>query len=146
MATTVLDLPMFDQESVVKCWGIISYEIHETQFQIPVPPILLSIVETIDSSCVKFLHENEYGAILALKNTSAIEKSVNVRFSRNDRDDKDDEKNGFDNKLFHFLTVKIFAKVRGNLFLMKEHGSLMYCLIEIQSIDANEAHIKIFAR
>lgn len=138
----VLDLPMFDQEPAVKCSGIISYEIHETQFQIPVPPIQLSVVETIDSSSIKFLHENEYGVILALKNTSAIEKDVNVQFSIEKRDDR----NGFDNQLFRFLTAKIFVKIRDNLFLMKEHGSLMYCLIEIQSIDVNEANIKIFVR
>lgn len=143
MATIVLDLPMFDQEPVVKCWGIISYEIHETQFQIPVPPIQLSIVETIDNSCIKFLHENECGAILALKNTSAIEKDVNVQFLKSERDNKDDQNS---NKLVRFLIAKIFAKVRGNLFLMKEDGSLMYCLIEIQSIDVNEANIRIFAR
>lgn len=132
----VLDLPMFDQENVVECWGIISYEIDETQFQIPVPPIQLSIVETIDSSCIKFLDENKYGAILVLKSTSTIEKIVNIQFSRDDQD-------GFGNKLCHFLTAKNFAKVCSNVFLVKEHGSLMYCLVEI---DVNEANIRIFAR
>lgn len=138
IATMVLDLPKFDQEPVVKCWGIISYEIDETQFQIPLPPIQLSIVETIDSSCIKFLDENKYGAILVLKSTSTTEKIFNIPFSRDDQ--------GFGNKLCRFLTAKNFAKVCGNVFLMKEHGSLMYCLVEIQSIDVDEANIRIFAR
>lgn len=145
MATMVLDLPIFDQEPVVKCWSIISYEIDETQFQIPVPPIQLSIAETIDSSCVKFLDKNKYGAILALKSTSTIEKIVKVQFSRDDPDDQDDQ-NGSGNELFRFLTRKTFAKICNNVFLMKEHGSLMYCLVEIRSIDVDEANISIFAR
>lgn len=146
VATMVLDLPTFDQEPVVKCWGIISYEIDETQYQVPVPPIQLSIVRTIDSSCIKFLNESEYGAILALKSTSTIEKIINVKFSRDDRNTQEDSQNGFSNKLFRFLTAQIFVKVRSNVFLVKEHGSLMYCLIEIKTIDVDQANIKIFAR
>lgn len=142
VATMVLDLPKFDQEPVVKCWGIISYEIDETQFQIALPPIQLSIAETIDSSCIKFLDENEYGAILALKSTSTIEKIVNIQFSRDDQDDQ----NRSGNKLFRFLITKTFAKICNNVFLMKEHSSLMYCLVEIQSMDFEEANIMIFAR
>ncbi|XP_039314492.1 uncharacterized protein LOC105193135 isoform X2 [Solenopsis invicta] len=145
VATTVIDLgcyPMFDQEPVVKCWGIISYEIDDTQFQIPVPSIQLSIKKTLDSSCIKFLDERRYNTILALKSTSTIEKVVNVCFSRDDQDDQ----NGSGNELFHFLIRRTFAKVYDNVFLMKEHGSLMYCLIEVQSIDVKEARIRIFAR
>lgn len=153
MATMVLDLgcyPMFDQEPAVKCWGIISYEIDETQFQIPVPSIQLSIIETIDSSFLKFLDESKY-VILALKSTSVIERIVNVHLSRADQDDQDDQdaqddENRSGNILFHFLTAKIFTKICGNIFFMKEHGSLMYCLIEVQSIDVDEANIRIFAR
>lgn len=141
-ATMVLDLPAFEQEPVVKCCGIISYEIAETQFQIPVPPIQLGIVDTLDSSCIKFLDKNECGAILALKTTSTAEKVVNVRFSRDDRDDANEP----GDKFFRFLTARLFAKIRDNVFLMKEHGSLMYCLLEIRSIDADEASIRTFAR
>ncbi|XP_011871300.1 PREDICTED: uncharacterized protein LOC105563907 [Vollenhovia emeryi] len=141
VATLVLDLPMFDQGPVVKCLGLISYEINETQFQVPVPPIHLSIGETIDRSCIKFLDENDNGAILALKSTSAIERIVNVQFTS-----RQDDQTGFGNQLFRFFTAKIFIKIRDNVFWVKEHGSLMYCLVEIQSIDADKATIRIFAR
>ncbi|EGI69086.1 hypothetical protein G5I_02258 [Acromyrmex echinatior] len=143
VATMVLDLPTFDQEPVIKCWGIISYEIDETQFQIPLPTIELSIDETINSSCIRFLNENGRNAILALKSTSTIEKIFNIR--TDDRDNQDD-RNGFGNKFFRFLTARTFTKVWDNVFLVKEHGCLMYCLIEIQSIDVNKANIRIFAR
>jgi len=143
VATMVLDLPMFDEEPVVKCWGIISYEIDETQFQIPVPSILLSIAETIDS--IRFLDESGHSAILALKSTSTIERIFNVQFLRDDQNNQNNQ-NESGNKLFRFLTVKTFTKVYDNVFLMKEHGCLMYCLIEVQSIDVDEAKIKIFAR
>ncbi|KAL0111212.1 hypothetical protein PUN28_012842 [Cardiocondyla obscurior] len=139
----VLDLPMFDQKSVVECWGIISYEIDEIQFQIPVPTIQLSVVKTIDSSYVKFLAENEKAAILVLKSTSTVEKIVKIQFSG---DSRNDEGNANCSELFCFLTDKIFTRVRGNVYLGQEHGSLMYCLIEIQTIKADEANIRIFAR
>ncbi|KAL6262680.1 hypothetical protein P5V15_005473 [Pogonomyrmex californicus] len=145
VATMVLDLPTFDQKSVVECWGIISYKIDETQYQIPVTPIRLSIAETINSSCMKFLNENEHGAILALKGTSIVEKIVNIQFSKNEQDNRD-ENRASNKKLFHFLTTRTFAKIYGNVFLIKEHGSLMYCLIEVLLIDVNEANIRIFAR
>jgi len=143
VATMVLDLPMFNEEPVVKCWGIISYEIDETQFQIPVPSILLSIAETIDS--IRFLDESGHNAILTLKSTSTIERIFNVQFLRDDQNNQNNQ-NESGNKLFRFLTAKTFTKVYNNVFLMKEHGCLMYCLIEVQSIDVDEAKIRIFAR
>ncbi|KYN33189.1 hypothetical protein ALC56_12522 [Trachymyrmex septentrionalis] len=142
VATMVLDLT-FDQESVIKCWGIISYEIDETQFQIPLPTTELSIDETINNSCIRLLNEDERSAILALKSTSTIEKIFNIQ--TDDRDNQDD-RSGFGNKFFRFLTVRTFTKIWNNVFLVKEHGCLMYCLVEIQSIDVNKANIKIFAR
>ncbi|XP_011699523.1 PREDICTED: uncharacterized protein LOC105456872 isoform X2 [Wasmannia auropunctata] len=144
VATMVLDLPTFDQVPVVKCWGIISYEIDETQFQIPLPPIQLSIVKTIDSSCMRLLDKSRHSGILALKSTSTVEKIVNVQFSWDDRDDRDDQMSL--NKLCRFLTAITFTKVCDNVFLVKEHGSLTYCLVEVQSIDADETNIRIFAR
>jgi len=135
VATVVLDLPMFDGGSVVNCWGTISYEIDETQLQIPVPPVQLTIIETIDASCIKLLNENQHRAILALKSTSSIEKTVKVPFAT------DGSK-----QLFHFLATKSFSRVHSDVFLVEEHGSLMYCLVEVQSIDEAQASIRIFAR
>ncbi|XP_012543711.1 uncharacterized protein LOC105841128 [Monomorium pharaonis] len=150
VATMVLDLgcyPMFDKEPVVECWGIISYEIDETQFQIPVPPIQLSITETINSSCIKFLDKNKYDAILAVKSTSAIERVINIKFvdGRFDQDTQDDQSDTVA-KFFSFLTAKTFTKICDHIFLMKEHGFLMYCLLEVQSINYEKANIRIFAR
>lgn len=153
VATTVLDLPTFDRKSVSECWGTISYEIGETQFQIPVPPVQLTIDKMSDCSCMKFLNENELNAILALKSTSSAEKIVNINFSKDNKDDSDDEDDSCDlyelgkKKIFHFLTAKTFVKIYDDVFLMKEHGSLMYCLIELEwSSNADEVNVRIFAR
>jgi len=137
VATVVLDLPMFDGDSVVDCWGTISYEVDETQLQIPVPPVQLSIAETIDASCncIKLLNENKHKAILALKSTSSTEKTVKIPLARNGS-----------TELFHFLASKAFLTIYNDVFFVKEHGSLMYCLIELQSIDEGYASIRIFAR
>ncbi|XP_012231143.1 uncharacterized protein [Linepithema humile] len=140
VATMVLDLPTFDRESVVEYWSTISYEIDEIQYQIPVPPIQLTIAETIDSSCIKFLEENEHSAVLALKSTCNAESIV--RLLKNNQDEYESWKKQF----FHFLGTKAFERVCSDIFLVKEHLSLMYCLIEIQSITVNEMSVKIFAR
>ncbi|KYM97725.1 hypothetical protein ALC62_11585 [Cyphomyrmex costatus] len=145
VATMVLDLPTFDQQPVIKCWGIISYEMEETQFQIPLPTTELSVVETVNNSCIKFLNENEHSTILALKSVSTIDKIFNIQFSRDDRDNRDD-RNRFNNKLFRFFTARTFTKVWDNVFLVKEHSSLMYCLVEVQLVDVDKANIRIFAR
>lgn len=142
VATTVLDLPTFDRESVVDCWGTISYKIDDTPFQMPVPLVQLSAVETIDSSCIKLLDENEHSAILCLKSTSSVESVVNVCFSS-----AGDSRDGSERKqLFRFLIERAFEKVHGDVFVVKTHGTLMYCLVEVLSIDADQANIRIFAR
>lgn len=152
MATTMLDLPTFDRKSVSECWGTISYEIGETQFQIPVPPVQLTIDKINDCSCMEFLNENELNAMLALKSTSSAEKIVNIRFSEDNEDDLNVEDlcdlyNLGKKKIFYFLSAKTFVKIYDDVFLMKEHGSLMYCLIELEwSSNANEVNVRIFAR
>ncbi|KMQ91930.1 hypothetical protein RF55_8147 [Lasius niger] len=153
MATMVLDLPTFDRKSVSECWATISYEIGETQFQIPVPPVQLTIDEISDCSCMKFLNQNELSAILALKSTSSAEKIVNVRFSKDNQDNSDDQDDSCDDlyesgkkQLFHFLTAKTFVKIYNDVFLVKEHGSLMYCLIELDWSSNTEVNVRIFAR
>ncbi|EZA52676.1 hypothetical protein DMN91_001578 [Ooceraea biroi] len=142
VAVIVLDLPTFDRGPVVECWGTISYKIDETQLQMPVPSIQLTTAETIDISCIKLLDENQHSAILALKSTSNTERTVNVLFSREDEDGSRSEKE----QLFHFLATKSFSKVYSDVFLVKEHGSLMYCLVEVQSIGDNHASLRIFTR
>lgn len=150
VATMVLDLPTFDRKSVSECWATISYEIDETQYQIPVPPVSLSIDEVIDSSCMKFLNKNERNAILALKSTSSTEKIVKVRFLKDNQDDQDDSYDSCNpgkKQLFHFLTEKTFVKIYDDVFLVKEHGSLMYCLVELEWLNnVDEVKVRIFAR
>ncbi|XP_070155717.1 uncharacterized protein [Polyergus mexicanus] len=153
VATIVLDLPTFDRESVSECWATISYEIGETQFQIPVPPVQLTIDEVIDCSCMNILNKNERSAILALKSTSSTEKIVNVRFSKDNQEDKDDSCDSCDSyeprkkQLFHFLTAKTFVKISDDVYLMKEHSPLMYCLIELEWLsNVDEVNVRIFAR
>ncbi|XP_014474123.1 PREDICTED: uncharacterized protein LOC106744150 [Dinoponera quadriceps] len=145
VAITILDLPAFDRKSVVDCWGTILYEIDETRFQMPVPFIRLSVTEIIDCSWIKFLDKNEHGAILALKSTSSTERIVNIQLSSdriNDQGEHDSKKK----QLFRFLAKKTFEKIHKDIFSVKEHGSLTYCLIEILSIDSDEASLRIFAR
>lgn len=142
VATMVLDLPAFDRGPVVEFWATISYEINETQFQIPVPSVQLTTLETIDISCIKLLDENQHSAILALKSTSRIEKLVKVLFPR----DVEDEYESGRERLFHFLAVRSFLKIQSDVFLVKEHGALMYCLVEMESIDDDQASVRIFAR
>lgn len=141
VATTILDLPGFARESVAECWGTISYEIDEMQLQTPVPLVQLSVTEIINCSWIKFLEKNKHGAILTLKSTSSMEKIVNVPLS-NDLDEHDFEKK----RLFCFLAKKAFEKIYGDVFSVREHGSLTDCLIEILSIDFDKASLKIFAR
>lgn len=144
VATMVLDLPMFARESVVNCWGTISYEIDETQNQTVVPPVRLSTAEIVDCSWIKFLNENKHGAILVLKSTSSTERIVNVQLSSSRINDWDEHDSG--ERLFRFLAKQTFEKIQGDIFLVKAHGPLTYCLIEILSIDFNKASLKIFVR
>ncbi|XP_050449142.1 uncharacterized protein LOC126850316 isoform X2 [Cataglyphis hispanica] len=150
VATMVLDLPTFDTESVSECWATISYEIGETQFQIPIPAVQLTIDEVIDCSCMKILNENERNAILALKSTSSTEKIVHVRLSKDNQNDEDDSCALYEprkKQLFHFLTTKNFVKISDDVFLVKEHGPLMYCLIELEWLGkVDEVNVRIFAR
>lgn len=150
VATMVLDLPTFDRESVSECWATIAYEIGETQFQIPIPPVQLTIDEVIDCSCMKILNENERSAILALKSTSSTEKIVHVRFSKDNQNDEDDSSASYEprkKQLFHFLTTKNFVKISDDVFLVKEHGPLMYCLIELEWLGkVDEVNVRIFVR
>lgn len=142
VATIVLDLPTFDRRPIVECWGTILYEIDEAQFQIPVSSVQLTAAETIDISCIKLLNENEHSAILALKSTSSTERIVSVPFFRDDEDKSVLEKE----QLFHFLAAKSFLQVCNDVYLVKDHGPLMYCLVEIQAINDDQASIRIFAR
>lgn len=141
VATMVLDLPAFHRESVVEYWSTISYDIDETQYQITVSPIQLTIAETIDNSYIKFLEENEHSAILVLKSTCNAESVVRL-----EKNNQESEYEFWKKQFFHFLSTKAFERVCNNIFLIKEHVSLMYCLIEIQSITVKEISVKIFAR
>ncbi|XP_072760056.1 uncharacterized protein [Anoplolepis gracilipes] len=146
VATMVLDLPTFDEKSVSECWATISYEIGETQFQIPVPPVQLTIDEVIDCSWINFLNKNKHSAILALKSTSSTEKIVNISLSKNNQDHEVSYKSG-KKQLFHFLNAKTFVKIYDDVFLVKENGSLMFCLVELEWLsNVDEVNVRIFAR
>lgn len=145
VAITVLDLPVFARESIVDCWGTISYEIDKTQFQIPVPLVQLSVTKIIDCSWIKFLDENKHEAILALKSTSSTEKIVNVQLS-SDRIHDLDEYSTKKKRLLCFLAKKTFEKIQSDIFSVKVHGCLAYSLIEILSVDVDKASLRIFAR
>ncbi|KAL6446393.1 hypothetical protein ACFW04_001165 [Cataglyphis niger] len=113
VATVVLDLPTFDTESISECWTTISYEIGETQFQIPIPPVQLTIDED----------------------------------NQNDEDDSCALYEPRKKQLFHFLTTKNFVKISDDVFLVKEHDPLMYCLIELEWLSkVDEVNVRIFAR
>lgn len=140
VATMVLDLPIFDKESAIEYWSTISYKIDEIQYQIPVPSIQLTTAGTVDISCVKLLEENEHSAVLALK--SACNAESIVRLLKNNQDEYESWKKQF----FHFLRTRAFERICGDIFLVREHMSLMYCLMEIQSITVDEISVKFFAR
>lgn len=145
MATMVLDLPVFARKSIIDCWGTISYEIDEIQFQTLVPLVRLSVTKIIDCSWIKFLEENKHGAILALKSTSSTERIVTVQLS-NSRSNEWDEHDFGKKRLFRFLVKKTFEKIYGDVFSVKAHGPLTYCLLEILSIDFDKASLRIFVR
>ncbi|XP_032685813.1 uncharacterized protein LOC116850987 isoform X2 [Odontomachus brunneus] len=145
VATTVLDLPVFARESIIDCWGTISYEIDEIQFQTLVPLVRLSVTEIIDCSWTKFMDENKQRAILALKSTSSTERIVTVQLSSS-RSNECDEHDFGKKRLFRFLAKKTFEKIYGDVFSVKAHGPLTYCLLEILSINFDKASLRIFFR
>ncbi|XP_020300100.1 uncharacterized protein LOC109863865 [Pseudomyrmex gracilis] len=143
VAIVVLDLPRFDRQPVVECWGMIAYKIDEMSYQLPVPSMRLTIAETFANSCMTFLNGNERVVLLALKSTCNTEKIITLRL-------KDNEKK-YDahyrrEALCYFLTSRTFEQLYSDVFLVQKHNSLMYCLVEVQSIDASETRIKICVR
>ncbi|XP_019699316.1 uncharacterized protein LOC105188442 isoform X2 [Harpegnathos saltator] len=125
VATTAIDLPVFARESVIHCWGMISYEIGETRFQMSVPIVRLSAAEIINCSWIKFLDESKHVAILALKSTSSTEKIVNIQLWSdpiNNRDEHDTGKKRF----FRFLAEKTFEKIHDDIFLVKIRQPALY--------------------
>lgn len=143
VATVVLDVPTFDRRSIIDCWGIISYEIDEIQFQCPVPLVQLTVAETINNACMKMLNESEHNVTLTLKSTSSIERIVNIQLSKADDPDSDMSQK---KKLVHFLIMRNFEKVYGDVFLIRQQDFLMYCLVEVLSVINDKASIRIFSR
>ncbi|XP_054003794.1 uncharacterized protein LOC128889814 [Hylaeus anthracinus] len=136
VATVVLDLPKFDEDSFCDAYGTISYQVHEKQYQTAVPAIRLLVEETVDNSCCVKFSVNVEHSILALKSTS-IEKTVGIQIETHP---------GRGERLFEFLEEKSFKEICADAYVVKTTGCLMFCLIEILPIVDGQARLRIFSR
>ncbi|KZC12644.1 hypothetical protein WN55_04110 [Dufourea novaeangliae] len=136
VATIVLDLPKFEEDSFCDAYGMISYQVNEKQYQTPVPTIRLLAEETVDNNCgIKFSNNIEH-SILALKSTS-IEKTVGIQIEHHP---------GRGERLLGFLEEKSFEEICADVYVVKTTGTLVFCLIEILPIVEGEARLRIFSR
>ncbi|XP_033348162.1 uncharacterized protein LOC117232707 [Bombus vosnesenskii] len=147
VATVVLDLPKFDKKHFCEVYGTIAYEVEETEYQVPVPIIRLTIEDTIDDSYqVKFLtagnHVSPIGTndivpmILALRSTS-VEKNINAQIKGVPERNKE---------FLKFLKEKSFQEIYTNTYIVQTTGCLMHCLIEILPNTKTQEKLRISAR
>ncbi|XP_076294539.1 uncharacterized protein LOC143215851 [Lasioglossum baleicum] len=136
VATVVLDLPKFNENSYCDVYGTISYEVDEKQYQTPLSTVRLCLEETVDnSSGIKFTNNVEQN-ILALKSIS-IDKTVDIQI---------ENRPGRGEQLLTFLEEKSFKDICPHVYVAKATGSLMFCLIEILPLVEGLARLRIFSK
>ncbi|XP_078040194.1 SET domain containing 8 isoform X4 [Augochlora pura] len=136
VATVVLDLPKFDENRVYDVYGTVLYEVDEKQYQTSVPCVRFSIEEMIENSCgIKFTNNAEQ-YILTVKSMS-IEKVVDIEI---------EQRLGHEEQLLTCLAYLSFKEICSRVYSVETSGCLMFCLIEILSLNEGRARLRIFSK
>lgn len=128
----VLDVPTFEEESLVEACGTILYKAEDKPYQTVVPNFHLSVDKTIDGTCTIDFKNDPLVSILAMKAVS-VEKILSF----------DIELATAGERFFDFLDKYSFQEVSDDIRVVRNFGSLKYCILEILSITDSEVKIKV---
>lgn len=135
VATAVFNVPPFIGSEIVDASGIILYEAVKKHYQTVVPNFNLSVNNTINEKLSPQFDNQPENSILALKAIS-VEKilSFNIQFP--------DACERFMDFLQKYSFIQIFEDIQ----IVKNGGTLQYCILEMLSITPDEITVRILAR